>query len=120
MYNLPFEYDARLEDYDELLGYLTRIAASDVSVRVFVGRPPGRFPYFEARGKLRKGVDRSGERHGVFAINTDESRDEGGELTLHEKHFRGGRLRTFDGDDYFTLVVEMDDVVLHIQDTNSI
>jgi hypothetical protein len=120
MYNLPREHDAPLANFQELLQFLSGIASSDTSVRILVGRPPAEFAYFEARGKLRQDLARSKEDYGLFDINASGSRDEGGSLSIPEKHFRGGHLTTFDGDDYFTLVVELDGVVLHLQDTNSI
>jgi hypothetical protein len=118
MYNLPYNFEGPIDYFDELLGYLSRIAASGRSVSVSVGRPPARFPYFQARGKLHRSDDFTTPSQGLFAINTSTSRDEGGELTLDEKQFRRGRLTTDDGDDYFTLVIEMEAVVIHMQDTN--
>jgi len=39
-------------------------------------------------------------------------------ISIVERDFRSAHLNTFDGDDYFTLVIELDGVVLRIQDTN--
>lgn len=107
-HNLPREHDAPLADYEELLGHMSGIAASESSVRVHVGRPPAQWPYFQALGRLKPFASPSGRR-GLFAINTHESRDEGGLVALYEDHFRSGHLHTFDGNDYFTLTVEMEE-----------
>jgi len=119
MYGLPIEHRGQLSGWDELLEHLNHIARSDVAVRVAVTRDPAeQRPYFEAYGKLYAFGRR--DTRDVYVLNTMESREEGGWLSLPRDDYLGGSLLTYDGDDYFSLVIRLKGAVLQLQDTNSI
>lgn len=119
MYGLPLNHDGPLKDWDELRHYLRRIAESDVAIRVSVG-PSADDPYFEARGKLNVLHTEGDAARAVYALNTNRSREEGGLISLRQEDFHGADLLTYDGDDYFHLLVQMDSVSLRLQGTNAL
>lgn len=123
-YGLPREHDsAPLQDWEQLLGYLGALTRSTMPVVVSVRAAD--VEIVQMLGLLRGGVARpESETHTpayAYSVSPTDRRDPrgpGGGFVLHEPLFEGGRLFTFDGDDYFALDFQMHAYSFHLQDIN--
>jgi hypothetical protein len=119
MHGFPHEHEGPLSGWAAVRDCLVAIAESDCAVRVSVG-PSIDVQPLEVRGKLKRFGSWSNPASASFAINTAGSREEGGLFSLGQAEFRGAELRSYDGDDYFHLSIQMGRLVFLLRDTNSL
>jgi hypothetical protein len=123
MYGLPCEYDAPVNDWLEVLSFLEGMIRTGTPVVAEVRYKDGE-KCAQFRGKLRK-VPGAQENPGLFQVGeyvSDSSVAGTGAasyLVLDEQRFAAGRLKTYDGDDYFFLALDMRDLTVLLMDSNS-
>jgi hypothetical protein len=120
MHRLPHDDDIPVHSWGQLLKYVDGLVESGQIIALEVGSPT----YLSVRGRLKlisetPMDDRNFDSGRVYAFDHPPADgDEGGYIALYEAHFRGGRLRTQDQDEYFSLDADFGDVTLYFRDTS--
>jgi len=112
--------------WDQLIDHLRALAESGQPIRIAVSDDRTRTaPYLETSGWLRlESAPRVGPvgNHLPGALVTllwPAHKGLGGRVALHADLFTGATLFTVDGDDYFTLTVQMGDIKIAFSDANN-
>jgi hypothetical protein len=118
--SLPGDHQGEIESWEQLIGYLHRLAAAQRTVHIHFGAEESGRPYVRLEGRLHHArTEPDGDEWFVVGDTAPDPGDLGGPwnyVRLPRGRYAAASIETIDGDDYFGIIVRFGDEIIRVTD----